>query len=69
MSKLIYQGNSDLENNNDTLGIQEVSVKTKNKNKKNISFGEFSDDISSGTDTQIHDKICRQFDIYIYIYI
>lgn len=31
MSKLIYQGNSDLENNNDTLGIQEVSVKTKNK--------------------------------------
>ena len=69
MSKLIYQGNSDLENNNDTLGIQEVSVKTKNK------ISPLENLVMTFHQEQIHKFMTKFVDnliykyIYIYIYI
>ena len=68
MSKLIYQGNSDLENNNDTLGIQEVSVKIKNKNKK---ISPLENLVMTFHQEQIHKFMTKFVDnlIYKYIYI
>lgn len=69
MLKLIYQGNSDLENNNDTLSIQEISVKTKKiKNKpsplENLVMTFHQEQIHKFM-TKFVDNLC----IYIYIYI